>query len=113
MGDISENFQAFKSPGGLQFGVVDPVVVASTTSMPAPKALISTVSGSIAITTIQVPWPGFTGTIKYIPTGAFTGATSGSATDTAKPIGLAFTAVVGKVLTLDFDGTKWYPSYTN
>ena len=113
MGTIQEDFQPFVSPGGLQKGVVDIVTVASTTAMPAPRALVSTVSGTVAVTTIAIPWPGFTGVIKYIPTGAFTGATGGTATDTAKPVGLAFTAVVGRVLELVFDGTKWYPSYVS
>lgn len=113
MGTITENIYPFRTPGGLQFGVVDPVTVASTTAMPAPKALISTVSGTVAITTIDIPWPGFTGVIKYIPTAAFTGATGGAATDTSKPVGLAFTAVIGKVIELAFDGTKWYPSYVS
>src|SRR6478735_1995234 len=97
-----ENIFAFKTPGGLQESVVDPTVVASTTNMPKPKALISTVSGTVAVETIAVPWPDFTGFIRYIPTGAFTGttgATSGVA-GTDFPIGLAFTAVVGKTLDL-------------
>lgn len=111
MGTILENIYAFRGPGGLQQSVVDPTVLASTTAMPAPNALITTVSGTVAVTTIAIPWSGFTGKITYIPTGAFTGATSGTATDTAKPIGLAFTAVVGKALDLTFDGLKWYPNY--
>lgn len=111
MGTINEDIASFKGPGGLQQSVVNPTTLASTTAMPAPTALITTVSGTVAVTTIATPWAGFTGRITYIPTGAFTGATSGTATDTAKPIGLAFTAVVGKALDLVFDGLKWYPSY--
>jgi len=113
MGAIQENPYPFTNPGGLQKGVVNPVTVASTTAMPAPSALISTVSGTVAITTIAVPWPGFTGKISYIPTAAFTGATGGTADGTNMPIGLAFTAVIGKVLDLSFDGAKWYPSYVS
>lgn len=113
MGTLTENIYPFKSPGGLQFGVVDPVTRASTTAMPASVALVTTVSGTVALTTIDLPWPGFTGTIQYIPTAAFTGATNGTATDTAKKIGLAFTAVTGKVLHLTFDGSLWYPSYVS
>ena len=111
MGDITENIYPFKTPGGLQNTVVDQVTVASTTNMPAPRALITTVSGTVAIANIAVPWPGFTGSIKYIPTGAFTGTTS--ATGGAGYIGKAFTAVAGKVLELDYDGQFWYPSYTS
>lgn len=113
MGTITERPDLFRNAGGLQGGVVDPVTVASTTAMPAPNALVSTVSGTVEITTIAVPWPGFTGVIKYIPTGAFTGATGGTATSSAKPIGKAFTAVAGKVLELVCDGSTWYPSYTS
>lgn len=111
----TENIYPFRNAGGLQNSVVDPTTVASTTNMPKPKALVTTVSGTAAIGTIDIPWPGFTGFIRYIPTGAFTGttgATSGTA-GTAYPIGLAFTAVVGKVLDLTFDGQKWYPSYVS
>src|SRR5258708_1218628 len=109
----TEDIYLFKTPGGLQESVVNPTVVASTTNMPAPKALVSTVSGTVAVGTIAIPWPNFTGFIRYIPTAAFTGttgATSGVA-GTDYPIGLAFTAVIGKVLDLTFDGNKWYPSY--
>jgi len=77
-----------------------------------PTAAIQKVTGALAITLIPLPYPGFIGQIHFIPTGAFTGATGGAATATNKPIGLAFTAVVGKVLTLTFDGFLWYPSYT-
>lgn len=113
MGAIAENVWAFENVGGLQFGVVDPVTAASAATMPAPKARVTTVSGTAQITLIPLPWTGFTGTISYIPTGAFTGATGGSATAVNKPVGLAFTAVIGKVLELTFDGTLWYPSYTS
>ena len=111
MGQITEDIHPFKTPGGLQNSVVDGVTVASTTAMPASRALITTVSGTVAVSTIAVPWPGFTGTIKYIPTAAFTGTTGGTETDIVKPVGLAFTAVVGRVLDLSCDGHKWYPSY--
>jgi hypothetical protein len=76
--------------------------------MPAPAALITTVSGAAAIATIAIPYPGFTGVIYLIPTGAFTGVTSGTADGVNFPIGATFTAVVGKVMTLVFDGLKWY-----
>lgn len=111
MGQILEDVWTFRSPGGLEFGVVDPVTRASAVAQAAPKALITTVSGTAALTTIDLPWPGFTGFIILIPTAAFTGATGGTATDTSKPIGLAFTAVVGKALMMVFDGTKWWPNY--
>lgn len=113
MGRVVEDIYPFRSPGGLLQSVYAGSTTASTTSMPAPTALITTVSGTVAITTITLPWTGFTGSIKYIPTGAFTGATGGTASGLAKPVGLAFTAVTGKVLELTFDGTLWYPSYVS
>jgi hypothetical protein len=112
MGTINENIGPFSRVGGLGMGVVDPVTRASAVAMPASVAGITTVSGTAALSTIDLPWAGFTGSIRYIPTAAFTGVTGGTATDVAKPIGLAFTAVIGKVLEMTFDGVKWYPSYT-
>ncbi len=113
MGNIQENIYPFRGPGGQQLAVADLTTRASAIAMPAPNALITTVSGTAAMTTIGIPWPAFTGVIKYIPTAAFTGATGGTATATALPIGLAFTAVIGKVLDLTCDGIKWYPSYVS
>lgn len=113
-GTITEQFWGFIPVGGLQQGVVNPTTVASTAAMPAPKAAITTVSATVAITTIDLPWPGFTGTIYYIPTAAFTTTTAGTAgTPNALsfPIGLASTGVIGKVLGMTFDGAKWWPSY--
>jgi len=111
MGTISENKWAFTSPGGLQFGVVAPAVVASVTALPAPLAYIEHVSGTVAITTIALPWPGFTGSIILIPDGVFTTTTAGTSDGTNQAIALASTAVVSKAMIMTYDGTKWYPSY--
>lgn len=92
---------------------VDPVTRASAIAMTAPQAYLSTISGTAAMTTIELPWLGFTGTIAYRPTAAFTGATGGTLTSSNGPIGLAFTAVVGRVLFMTFDGALWYPSYVS
>jgi len=92
---------------------VDATTRASAIAHPAPKALITTVSGTAQMTTIGIPWPGFTGIIIFIPTAAFTGATGGTITATAGPIGLAFTAVTGKILILAWDGALWWPSYVS
>lgn len=110
MGTVNEDIYPFKSPGGKQLGVVNQQIIASTTAMPAPAALITTVSGTVAVTTIALPWAGFTGFIIYVPTGAFTGATGGTADDTNKPIGKAFTAVVARALIMIYDGVTWYPA---
>jgi hypothetical protein len=113
MGTVAEPIEKFGHVGGLQQGVVNPTTVASATTMPAPTHAITTVSGTVEIVLITLPWNGFTGRITYLPTGAFTGAIGTTATATAKPIGKAFTAVAGKALDLVFDGTLWYPSYTS
>lgn len=96
---------------------VDPVVLASAAGVGNVwnGYWLTVVSGTNAITAIKVP-SGFRGTLALRPTGAFTGATGGAyasdgVTDTI-PIGLAFTAVVGKILFMTTDGLLFYPSYT-
>lgn len=110
MGTISENIYPFKSPGGLQFGVVDPVTRASAIAQGAPQALITTVSGTAELTSIALPWPGFTGFIILLPTAGFTGATGFTSTATARAIGRAFTAVAGQPIIMVYDGNLWYPA---
>ena len=107
------NSYKFATPSNSRtLGNVDPVVRASVAGLqPAPVAYLTVISGALAITTIGLPWEGFTGTVAFRPTGAFTGATGGTTTATAGAIGLAFTAVVGKILFLTYDGALWYPSY--
>lgn len=96
------------------FNNVDPVTRASVAgAQPAPVAYLTTISGTNALTSIDLPWLGFTGTIAFRPTAAFTGATGGTSTSSTGAIGLAFTAVIGKVLFLTYDGALWYPSYTS
>lgn len=90
---------------------VDPVIRASAVAQPSPLAYLTAVSGVAALATIDLPYIGFTGTIAFRPTGAFTGVTGGATTNLTGAIGLAFTAVVGKILFLTFDGALWYPSY--
>jgi hypothetical protein len=99
--------ELFNSPGGLQKSIDGGVVASVAGVMPAPQAYITVVSGALAITGITVPYPGFAGTICYIPTGAFTWTV-------ATNIALAGTAVVGKALFFTYlpSTGKWYPSYT-
>jgi len=95
-------------------GNVDPVVRASVAGLqPAPVAYLTVISGALALTTIGLPWEGFTGTVAFRPTGAFTGATGGTSTSLVGAIGLAFTAVVGKILFMTYDGALWWPSYVS
>ncbi len=70
-----------------------------------PSGDIFHVTGTSTINTINLPYPGFKGSITIIPDGAFTTGTSGN-------IALASTAVVKKALIMTFDGTSWFPSYT-
>jgi len=108
------NFLAFQSPGSdLKLSIENPNAVASAIAHPAPTAFITHVSGTAELTTIDLPYPTFAGTICFIPSGAFTGATGGSANATRGAIGKAFTAVVQRTLFLTYvPSTKlWYPSY--
>jgi len=79
----------------------------------APTGFLSDVTGALAVTLIPLPYIGFAGTIAFRPLAAFTGAAGGVATATNKPIGLAFTAVIGRILFLTYDPVTelWYPSY--
>lgn len=70
---------------------------------------ITTISGTEEIATINDQFGGgFSGVAILIPTGAFTGTTSGN-------IAIAFTAVAGKALFMVYKKStgKWYPSYTS
>ncbi len=83
-------------------------VIASAATI-APVKGITHISGTAAISTITVPTVlsgggTFTGCLEFIPNAAFTLATGGN-------IATATTAVVGKVMTVCYDGTSWYPSY--
>jgi len=80
--------------------------VASGTSTNGQR-LVFHVTGTAAIDTFTLPsaWGAtYGGCINLIPDGAWTTTTAGN-------IAVASTAIVGKVLTECWDGTKWYPSY--
>jgi len=70
----------------------------------APVAGITAVSGTTTINTITVPYSGYTGCLKLIPTDAWATGTSGN-------IQIATTAVVSRVLDMCWNGSKWFPSY--
>ena len=61
------------------------------------------VTGTAAIKNI-IPPAGFKGDLHLIPDGLWTLVTGGN-------IGLASAPAVGKVVTLIYDGSKFYPSY--
>lgn len=79
-------------------------VTLSSASSITPTAAIHPISGIVAISTINVPYAGWTGQVTLIPTGIW-------ATNLLGNIGLASVAVVGKILILTYDGTKWWPNY--
>jgi hypothetical protein len=71
----------------------------------APTNAVHHITGTTQINTITVPVIcGATCTLYFIPNAAFTLGTTGN-------IGLASTAVANRLMTLVWDGTKWYPSY--
>lgn len=97
------DYQNYQSPGGLQKGVYGGVTPSVAGVLTLPVGLIHAISGTLAITGITVPYPGFQGLIILIPQAAFTWTA-------ATNIGLAGTAVIGKAIIMTFDGTKWWPS---
>jgi hypothetical protein len=87
---------------GLAYGY-GPAVTAASTIAPVYRAF--DVVGTTAIVTITVPSPTPAGTsIQILPRNAFTWTGAGN-------IGLAGTAVIGKIITFLWDGTYWWPSY--
>ena len=114
MADAAEaGFLAVQSPGTPTKGV-EGATLASAATM-APTSYIHYVTGTAEVTLITLPYTGFAGTICFIPAGAFTGATGGTATATNKPVGKAFTAVAAKALYLTYVPSLglWYPSYVS
>ena len=69
-----------------------------------PSGPLFHVTGIATVTTINLPFAGFIGSITIIPDGLFSTGTAGN-------IALASVAAVSKALVMTYDGTKWYPSY--
>lgn len=113
--ECEQEWKGLQSPGGPTQGIEGATLASSAvTSLPVTHYLHA-VSGTAAQVLVDLPYDGFAGTIALRPTGVFTLATGGVATATAKAIGLAATAVVGKVLFLTYYPSTglWYPSYTS
>lgn len=110
--DTEATWHGLSSPGGATQGIEGATVASAATI--ALVRYITTVSGVAAISLITLPYEGFAGTVAVIPSGIFTLATGGVATSLNKPVGLAATSVVGKVLFLTYSPAAglWYPSYT-
>lgn len=98
----TEQTQTLSLIGGQLNNVVGPILASATTI--APTCRIHHVSATVAIATITPPYTGFQGSIVLIPDAAFTTVTTGN-------IALASTGVANKAMELNFDGSKWYPSY--
>ena len=113
--EAEREWKGLQSPGGPTQGIEGATLASSASVSLAVTHYLHPVSGTAAQVLVDIPYDGFAGTVALRPTGVFTGATGGTATATAKGIGLAFTAVVGKVLFLTYDPltTLWYPSYTS
>lgn len=60
------------------------------------------VSGTAAVSTLNVPYPGFVGHITLVMSGAATIATGGN-------IASAVAAGANKIVILYFDGAQWFP----
>lgn len=105
-------FRGFDQVGTETNGIEGATLASAATVTPTHG--IHAVSGVAAISLIDLPYTGFAGTIRFRPTGIFTLATGGVATATSKPVGLAATAVVGKILEVTYCPVAglWYPSYT-
>ena len=72
----------------------------TTITVPANKTIFH-VTGTTAISTINLPYSGFTGKISIIPDEIFTFDTAGNIAET-------YTATVNRCIDLVYDGTKWY-----
>lgn len=92
------------SPGKPSVGAT----LASATTLALPTGTEFAVSGTTAVATIPVPAGFAPGMVLAIrPTGIF-------ATTTAGNIGLVSSAtVVGRILYMVWDGSKWWPSYVS
>ncbi len=96
MGTVTTGlFQSFSGPGGL--------LTINGSGVIAPSNQIHHVAGAGPLKTITVPSSFTTGAIYLIPDATWSYDLTGN-------IGLAGTAVIGKVIVFVYDGSKWYPS---
>jgi hypothetical protein len=99
---IDQFERLFSAVSNLSFLQTAGASVASAASI-TPTGAVFHVTGTVAISTVALPFPGFIGRIVMIPDALFTLVTGGN-------IGRAYSAVVNVPITLTFDGIKWYPS---
>jgi hypothetical protein len=88
---------AINPPGGYEGPVL-----ASAASIQITRP-VHKISGTVSITTILPPYPGFVGHITLIPLAAMALGTGGN-------IVKALTGTANTMTTLYFDGSQWYPS---
>ena len=106
-------YRQMTSPGTTTLGVEGATLASSASVSLAIDHYLHAVSGTAEQLLIDLPYTGFAGTIALRPTGNFTTNTTGVKTGLSKAIGLASTAVTGKVLFMTYSPAAdlWYPSY--
>lgn len=73
---MAEPLDNFTEPGSLLHNIVGPDLASAATVTPTHK--IHRVSGTAAIATITVPYPGFAGSVIFIPTAIWTWTAAGN-----------------------------------
>jgi hypothetical protein len=96
---MAENPYAFQV-GGAFNSTVGPAIASAATV--APTAGIHSVTGTAAIVNITVPWPGFTGSITFLPTAIWTWTAAGNIQTAGT------TTAATSPVTFTFDGSKWW-----
>lgn len=86
------DFPAFQSPGDTMKNI-NGGSIASAATLPTPTGFITVVTGTTQTTLIPLPYPDFEGMLIFIPTGAWTGATGGTATAANRALAAAFVGV--------------------
>jgi hypothetical protein len=106
MPQAESSFEAFQPPGSISNVVEGPALASATTI--TPTNYIHTVTGTVQVATITVPYAGFSGTICLIFTDNSPGATL-----TTGNIAIATTVVQKKALFMTWSPSlaKWCPSY--
>lgn len=100
------DIQNFITPGTQLHGTVGPDLASVAGVLTGITHRFHRVTGALAITGLTVPFNGFSGTVTFFPTGAFTWTN-------ATNIAVAGTAVVSRALDFHYNPVtnKWYPSY--
>lgn len=108
-------FRRVTSPGTPTLNIEGATLASSATVSLALTSYTHAVSGNAAQVLMDLPYAGFAGVVALRPTGTFSGVTGAAgATATSRGFGLAFTAVIGKILSMTYVPSTglWYPNYT-